>query len=1236
MPVTKFGHKFGHINSCSFRDFDILTVYDRNFDKQNVSISKFKILLNKIKQFAQENNFTNLYFNEINLLRFDLTKILNIISASFTENFWHISICIDNSNICDVNYFDFSKSTYTRPFVKCEIAQRNTLALLDCGAQVNLISHEYLEKHNIEYSRNTNVHFVKGVSGSTVKVLGTLDTYISFNSLNLPANLYVVKDCSLTVPVLLGIQFLGMYKFHISFHTEEIFCGQQKLKWVKPDSFMYIDDEILNLKLGTDIEIPARMSFPVIFDMQINPDINNYEILSIVNDLHKFNCKVANQDLNAMYSFNDNHKLFLEIRNNSHSNKIIPKNTKIACIRLVKTVPALCQFSPRISSFDVKENINFSHVEDNSIDFSKIFDNIHSETHLDEFKSVLRNNSSVFAKDEFDVGRVVDFEHRIDLKDDQPVACRPFIVPHKKTQIIDEEISRLLKCGIIKNSRSSFAAPCLLVYKKNGKARLVIDFRKINKKIVPVQYPLPHLETSLQLLGGNKYFSTLDLLSGYHQIPLRSQDTYKSAFTTGRGLYEFLRVPFGMISSGAAMQNCMERVLSGLNNRIVLCYVDDLIVWGKTEQEHDRNLDTVLTRLRENGFKLNLEKCHFRKTEIECLGHTISKDGIKPNVEKVQALVDKPYPKTVKQIKSFLGLTGYYRKFIQNYALIAKPLIALLKKDVKFNFDSNCKSAYHTLIDYIVNAPILKYPDFSKRFYVDTDASLDAIGAVLTQKYDNVHMPIAFYSRSLNDCEKKYPIYDLEGLAIKAALNKWKFYLLGYDVTVRTDNKPVLYLLKSNPCEGRIAKYLAAIMEFNVQFEYLQGKINYAADFLSRNVNVLTRQMSKADPYDITVINNVIKQQHADEYIKKRLDNISNYNKFCKIDNVLYFVDDSNIKRLVVPKTLVKVYVEHFHCNIGAHEGVRRTINRIKKHLFWCNMSSDIKKILGKCFICKRGKPDHNPKNVMGKFPTPTMPFQRLHIDILGPLPVSKSKFKYLLVIIDAFSHYTVIEPIRFKTSDTVCSIVQNKILNQFQKPNLIVCDQGTEFTASQFQNFCKSNDIEIFYCSPYHHASNSMVERVNLTIENALRCLLLDKKGSWESHINYINESLNTTIHNSTGFSPFEILNNSYCKVDLPGILIQTCNVKNDKCDLFNIVYSNLEKNNYKMRNTYDKNKRDRKFKLGDYVFVKVQDKKSKLKPLYCGPCKIIEVGRTNLSYHVLDEATGISYDVHINNIKT
>ena len=1220
---VRFGHEYGTRFYTPFKDFNFYTVYDRDKPFMNVSLSKVSFLLKDLKAFLMEKGHKNVYFAQSNLLKYDLSKILNIIDKVFHENDWNIFICqsLENNDNVRVNNFSSSNdhSNYT-PIIPITVGEVKSAALVDTGAEVCLVDEAFISQNKIEYDHTATIS-VKGISGNLVEVCGFAHIQITIGNNKVMVKLYIVKNGNLSVPFLFGCDFLSKYKCIINFEDRTITFKDDVLPCLIHDSELCVEDSVYQLHLGQNIIIKPRDKTLVNFRLENN--INPYFYVSSINPLlTKLGLSVPLANVSCILPIIDN-TISLELINYGNATRHLKINCPIIRVTMIKSIPSILRFSKNAHCFSLNAGKPHLDIKGYSPDFfDDVFKNLKNRSDLTGFSQVLNENIEAFAKDENDVGLINHYKHRIDLNDDIPVVCRAYRTPHSKIDVVDKEINRLLKCGIIRESKSAYSAPCLVVWKKSGKPRLVVDFRRLNLKIKNIQYPLPHLESSLQLLGGRKCFSTLDLVSGYHQIPLRECDAEKTAFTTGRGLYEFTRMPMGMVSSSAGMQYAMERVLGSLIGNACHVYVDDIIVMGKDEKSHDKNLHLVLERLRNAGFKLNLKKCEFRKSEITCLGHIVSEKGISPHPSRVDALINKKQPRNLKDLRSFLGLASYYRRFIPDYAKLALPLTRLTKSQTKWDWNEDCKNSYNTIIDKTVNAPILSYPDFNKEFVITTDASTEGIGAVLSQSHDGVQKPLAFYSRALNGAEKRYSIHELEGLAIKAALNKFRFVVLGYPITVRTDNQPIIYLFKSNECCGRLAKYLAAIQEFNIKLKYLPGKENCMADFLSRNVNVIRVN-------DIFTKNKLIQEQKNDTILQNNIKNDKFKQDFKVTDNVAYYKN-----RLYVPSSLKNDYIRHFHENLGCHEGIGRSTDRIKKYLYWPRMENDISTFIKDCKTCKMGKPSHLGKNILGKFPPVSAPFMRVHVDIMGPLKTTFRRNKYLFVAVDAFSHWTVIKPLKTKDAKTVVKIFEDEVVKKFTMPWYVVSDMGKEFTADVFQSYCIRNGIRLHWCSPYHHSSNGLAERVNLEIGNALRCCLLDSKGNWDDYIERIELSLNTTMHGATKLSPYEILNNRFYKVDLPCVYTSDDQIERNKRKLFNRVGVRINNEANKMRKRFNVSKRNRTFKIDDRVFVKIHERSHKLSPIYKGPCRIVGIDPSGFSYNVLDPQ-GVVSSIHVNHIK-
>ena len=394
-----------------------------------------------------------------------------------------------------------------------------------------------------------------------------------------------------------------------------------------------------------------------------------------------------------------------------------------------------------------------------------------------QFRQFLFENRDVFTLPGTKLGSAKDVKHHINTGDSPPI--RQFVrrVAPDKRQVIKEQVNDMLKQGLIEPSVSPWSSPVVLVRKKDGTWRFCIDFRRLNDVTVKDSYALPRIDECFDSLSGATIFSSLDLASGYWQIEVAEEDKPKTAFTTHVGLYQFLVMPFGLTNAPATFQRAMQHTLRGLQWEICLAYLDDILVFSHSYQDHLCRLQKVFDRLRAAGFTLKPQKCHFLKKEIQYLGHVVSGQGISPDPAKVKAIQDWKFPTNVKEVRSFHGLVSYYRRFIKNFSTIAKPLVAMTEKKARVHFSPIAFQSFSQLKAAILQAPILAYPDFSKPFTLDTDASGVGLGAVLSQKFEGKEHPVAFASRMLNSRERNYSTTEREALAIVWGTRHFRAYL---------------------------------------------------------------------------------------------------------------------------------------------------------------------------------------------------------------------------------------------------------------------------------------------------------------------------------------------------------------------------------------------------------------------------------------------------------------------------
>lgn len=459
---------------------------------------------------------------------------------------------------------------------------------------------------------------------------------------------------------------------------------------------------------------------------------------------------------------------------------------------------------------------------------------------------LLERHADLFQLPDEQLSFTNSIEHKIVTVDDRPINVKQYRFPPAHKHEISRQVNDMLEKGVIEASISPYNSPLCVVPKKadskgNKRWKLVIDFRALNEKTLGDAYPLPNITDILDQLGSAKYFSVFDLASGFHQIPMAPADSHKTAFSTPYGHFEFKRMPFGLKNAPATFQRLMDRILSGLQGLELFVYLDDIVVYASSLKEHAQKFNKLAERLRAANLRLQPDKCEFLRKEVTYLGHVIGEAGVKPDPQKVEAVKNFPRPRNAKNIKQFLGLAGYYRRFINNFSKIAKPLTTLLKKDEPFTWQEPQENAFTNLRDQLCTEPILQHPDFTQPFLLTTDASGYAIGGILSQGEIGKDKPIAYASRLLNNAEQNYSTIEKESLAIIYCTNHFRPYLYGNKFIILTDHKPLEWLHSVKDPTSRLIRWRLKLAEYDYKVIYKAGKINCNADALSRNPVEATR-----------------------------------------------------------------------------------------------------------------------------------------------------------------------------------------------------------------------------------------------------------------------------------------------------------------------------------------------------------------------------------------------------------
>jgi hypothetical protein len=478
------------------------------------------------------------------------------------------------------------------------------------------------------------------------------------------------------------------------------------------------------------------------------------------------------------------------------------------------------------------------------------------------------------------------------------INVRQYPIPEAHKDEVQRQTEQMLADGIIQHSTSGWNSPLLVVPKKtdaSGKTkwRVVVDFRKLNEASLGDGFPIPLISEILSSLGNSKYFTTLDCANGFLQIPLRAEDRHKTAFSKKYGHFEYKSMPYGLKGAPATFQRLMSTVFSGMQGLEALVYLDDVITWGETLKAYNDKLREVLARLRMHNLKLQPDKCEFLRKEVTYLGHRLTTEGLLPDPNKIRAVKDFPTPTNTRQLKGFLGLAGYYRKFIPNFGDIAKPLTSLLRKNTPYVWDQKTNEAFIKFKELLIIEPLLQYPDFTKQFVVTTDASNQALGAILSQGPIGEDKPIAYASKTLAGAERNYSTTEKELLAIVFTCKQFRQYVFGRKFIVVTDHKPLTWVFNVKDPSSRLLKWRIKLYEFDFEIIYKEGKRNTNADALSR--------------INLPEVNTV-----------------------------------NEISSVPTDEEKMKIMREFHEQPIGGHLGMNRTYERIKQYTSWPGMKEEI------------------------------------------------------------------------------------------------------------------------------------------------------------------------------------------------------------------------------------------------------------------------------------------------------
>ena len=764
-------------------------------------------------------------------------------------------------------------------------------------------------------------------------------------------------------------------------------------------------------------------------------------------------------------------------------------------------------------------------------------------------KHLINSYSDIFADDLTEIGSTQLVEHKIQLTDSTPIKSKPYKVSPKERQIIEEQITEMLEQGVIRPSQSPYSSPIVLVKKKGEKekVRFCVDYRKLNKVTKKSNYPLSNIDEILTYFGKSNFFSTLDLFSGFWQVGIEENSKEYTAFVTpGFGLFEFNKLPFGLCNAPSTFQDLTDRVFRGLKWSSVLVYLDDVIVFSETFEEHLDKLKEVFQRLRDANLTLKTQKCTFAATQVKVLGHIVNNNSIRPDPEKLGAIRDFPRPKTVRQLQSFLGLANYYRKFIANFSKLAHPLHKLLSKNFKFKWDTEQEDAFNVLKNKLCESPVLVHFNPHIGCELRADACKDGLGVILLQEYEGQMHPMAYASRSLTKAEKNYSITELEALAVLYGLVHFRHFVHGRPVTVKSDHHALCYLKNADQSTSRLTRWAIKLQEFDYQVIYKNGKAHTDADCLSRNP-VLPAPEEESDLFDVPtfLLDNVdIRfEQQKDPGLQQLIQIIEDpennestialrrkSKNFTLINGVLYkknAIPSGNDNLLVVPHHLKhEILFAHHSEPLAGHLGIAKTFHRIKGRFYWDAMQSDVEKFVKGCADCQARKGEQHKKPAGLLKPIQVgLPFDRVAIDILGPFPKSKRGNVVIVVATDYATRWAETRAMANAKAESVAKFILEQILTRHGSPRYLLSDRGTNFRSQVVQELLKLMGVYHNFTTAYHPQCNGLTERFNKTLADMLAVFTSTSQKDWCQYLTHVTFAYNTARQDTTQFSPFMLV---------------------------------------------------------------------------------------------------------------
>ena len=1138
--------------------------------------------------------------------------------------------------------------------------------LLDSGADVSLIPQHYVNRP--EWTGNHDK--LRAANGTKISVTARHATSVAINRLRTNADFLVTPNVD---EVILGRDWLTENEVQWNFAKSLI---KLQGKSIRLDGRERDPPRCRRCRVSTDVEIPPETEMVLPTDViygHLAPS-NAHDQWTTVPSEPTLGLRVARTLIAT-----DTACAAIRVCNVTKSTIRLHQGQSVSVLQNVEAVETTQTPASNEKSI-AEQHQNMLQRVDNTVSV---------ETKA-ELAALLRYYQDVFSYSEYDLGNTTITQHDINTGENKPFkqSLRP--QPRAHLPVIDKLINDMQSQGVIEPCQSEWGSNIVLVKKKDGSVRFCVDYRRLNNLTQKDVYPLPRVDTCLDTLSNAVWYSTFDLRSGFHQVPVNPRDVNKTTFVCHRGTYRFPKMPFGLCNAPATFQRLMDTVLSGLNFEICLAYLDDIIVFSSDLKSHLTRLTQLFQKLREANLKLKPSKCCLLQKRVTFLGYVISQNGVETDPDKIAAVVNWPIPTNLRQSRAFVGLCQYYRRFVPNFSETAKPLHELTKKGVRFHWSDECQQAFDKLKSALSGASVLALPRDEGDFVLDCDASEIAIGAVLSQVQDGEERPICYASQLYNRHEKNYNVTRKELLAVVTFVKKFRQYLLGRPFTIRTDHAALRWLKNTPEPIGQQARWLEIMEEYDYSIIHRPGRLHNNADALSRReppcdpsaVNVMSAaqttpitsnisedtpdwpSLQKNDPqigFVYRLVQTGIRNPPVAELapmsaevkiLCNQLDRlvISEQSILCR-----EFTDNRTGRRFlqkVVPRALRKEIADELHKGLnGGHLGHRRAKQLLQARFFWPGWSTDVKLAKIRCHQCARyQRPRPHKQGDLQPMLTGE-PWERLGIDVTGPHPTSSKGNVYILTVIDHFSKWVELFPMRNQEASTVAKLLVDRVFCVHGCPLQILTDQGPNFESSLFQELCRFLAIDKIRTTPYKPSTNGNIERFHATMHSMLAKLISENQRDWDQKLPAVAFAYRTSVQEATGFTPYFLLHGREARI--PADLIYGSPPDSDHStelsefvmrqrDVFHEAYEltrqHLGLAARRRKHQYDLRIRSQKFPVGSFVWVYVPRRKSgryqKWRSPYQGPFLVLkQLGPVN--YLVQRSARSQPWVTHADKLK-